>query len=86
MVRDTIVNNTPHLFGLFFASAHLNRLVRKTGQSTLYVVGPGHGAPAILACLWLENSLATFWPKYTRDKEGLHNLIAGFSFPGGFPR
>ncbi|KAI0783687.1 XFP N-terminal domain-containing protein [Abortiporus biennis] len=71
--------------GLVIVYAHLNRLIRKTGQSALYIVGPGHGAPAILSCLWLENSLATFWPKYTRDRAGLHNLITGFSFPGGFP-
>ena len=71
--------------GLSLVYAHLNRLIRKTKQEMLYVVGPGHGAPAILYCLWLENSLATFWPKYTRDREGLHNLIAAFSVPGGFP-
>ncbi|KAH9942735.1 phosphoketolase [Amylocystis lapponica] len=71
--------------GLALVYAHTNRLIRKTGMDALYVVGPGHGAPAILACLWLEESLATFWPTNTRDKAGLHNLISGFSAPGGFP-
>lgn len=51
----------------------------------IYVVGPGHGAPAILASLWLEGSLAKFYPQYTNDKQGLHNLITGFSTPSGFP-
>ena len=46
----------------------------------------GHGAPGVLACLWLEDSLAAFIPKYTRDKDGLTNLIAGFSTPSGLPR
>lgn len=72
--------------GLSLVYAHTNRLIRKTKQSCLYVVGPGHGAPAILACLWLEGSLGTFLPKYTRDRQGLRNLITSFSVPGGFPR
>ncbi|KAI0925731.1 hypothetical protein AcW1_008089 [Taiwanofungus camphoratus] len=71
--------------GLSLVYAHANRLVRRTGADVLYVVGPGHGAPAILACLWLENSLAAFWPAYTRDRKGLAKLVAGFSAPGGFP-
>ena len=45
----------------------------------------GHGAPAILATLWLESSLAKFFPQYSLDKAGLRNLIAGFSTPAGFP-
>jgi xylulose-5-phosphate/fructose-6-phosphate phosphoketolase len=51
----------------------------------IYVVGPGHGAPAILACLWLDQSLERFYSQYTRDWNGLHRLITGFSTPGGFP-
>ncbi|KAG6333272.1 hypothetical protein ID866_5814 [Astraeus odoratus] len=46
---------------------------------------PGHGAPSILACLWLEDSLSHFYPTYTRDRAGLTNLIRRFSAPGGFP-
>jgi len=46
---------------------------------------PGHGAPAILATLWMEGSLAKFFPQYSLDKAGLKNLIAGFSTPSGFP-
>ena len=52
----------------------------------IYVVGPGHGAPAVLACLWIEKALERFYPQYTRDLAGLKNLITGFSTPGGFPR
>ena len=51
----------------------------------LYVIGPGHGAPAILANLWLEDSLSKFYPEYTRDAKGLTKLISGFSTTGGFP-
>lgn len=71
--------------GLVLVYAHMNRIIRNTNIDALYVVGPGHGAPGILSCLWLEESLATFWPRNTRDKKGLHNLISGFSAPGGFP-
>lgn len=52
----------------------------------LYVVGPGHGAPALLASLWLEGSLGKFYPEYAKDKEGLHNLISTFSTSAGLPR
>lgn len=71
--------------GLVLVYAHANRLIRKTKQDMLYIVGPGHGAPAILASLWLEGSLGTFWPDYSRNKQGLAKLISGFSAPGGFP-
>jgi phosphoketolase len=52
----------------------------------IFVVGPGHGAPAILASLWLEGSLGKFYPEYSRDKAGLHQLISRFAVTGGFPR
>ena len=47
---------------------------------------PGHGAPAILACLWLEDSLSPFIPQYPRNLQGLKQLITKFSVPSGFPR
>ena len=72
--------------GLSLVYAHINRLICKNNIDALYVVGPGHGAPAILSCLWLENSLGKFWPAYSRNKTGLAKLISSFSIPGGFPR
>ncbi|KAF9048473.1 phosphoketolase [Panaeolus papilionaceus] len=71
--------------GLTMVYAQLNRIIRKTGLDALYVVGPGHGAPAILSCLWLEDSLSKFLPEYTQDHVGLKKLISRFSAPGGFP-
>jgi xylulose-5-phosphate/fructose-6-phosphate phosphoketolase len=71
--------------GLTLVYAHLNYLTLKNNLELIYVVGPGHGAPAILASLWLEGSLAHFYPQYSMDKQGLHNLITGFSTPHGFP-
>lgn len=52
----------------------------------LFVVGPGHGAPAILAALWIEGSLERFFPQYSRDTRGLTNLISKFSTTAGLPR
>ncbi|KAL7819157.1 D-xylulose 5-phosphate/D-fructose 6-phosphate phosphoketolase [Trichoderma aethiopicum] len=72
--------------GLILVWSHLNLLIRDSAQDMLFVVGPGHGAPAALACLWLEGSLERFYPdKYATSKEGLQNLITRFSVPGGFP-
>jgi len=71
--------------GLTLVYAHLNYLTRKNDLNTIFVVGPGHGAPAILAALWLEGSLGAFYPQYANNKEGLHKLITGFSTPKGFP-
>jgi xylulose-5-phosphate/fructose-6-phosphate phosphoketolase len=53
----------------------------------IHVIGPGHGAPAALAALWLEGSLEKFYPgEYDRNLEGLTSVIKRFSMPGGFPR
>ncbi|TFK49509.1 D-xylulose 5-phosphate/D-fructose 6-phosphate phosphoketolase [Heliocybe sulcata] len=71
--------------GLVLVHAHLNRIIKKTGLDALYVIGPGHGAPGYLSCLWLEDSLSKFYSEYTRDMKGLHRLITKFSLPGGFP-
>jgi xylulose-5-phosphate/fructose-6-phosphate phosphoketolase len=72
--------------GLVLIYAHLSRLIRVQDLDALLVVGPGHGAPAILSCLWLENSLGPFYPEYNQDRKGLERLISRFSTPGGFPR
>jgi xylulose-5-phosphate/fructose-6-phosphate phosphoketolase len=71
--------------GLTFAYRGLNRLVRDTGQRTLLVTGPGHGAPAIHANLWLEGTHERYDPALTRDEAGLTELVRRFSWPGGFP-
>ncbi|KAJ5749161.1 uncharacterized protein N7511_010857 [Penicillium nucicola] len=71
--------------GLILVYSHLNYLIRTMDLDMLYVVGPGHGAPAMLAALWLEGSLEKFYPQYSRDSKGLHNLISTFSTPAGFP-
>ncbi|KIX09288.1 uncharacterized protein Z518_00367 [Rhinocladiella mackenziei CBS 650.93] len=71
--------------GLTLVYSHLNLLVQKHDLDMLYVVGPGHGAPAILANLWVEGALARFYPHCSQDAQGLHHLISRFSTTGGFP-
>ncbi|KJZ71510.1 hypothetical protein HIM_09098 [Hirsutella minnesotensis 3608] len=72
--------------GLILVWAHLNYLIRKHDMDMIFVIGPGHGAPAALASLWLEGSLQRFYPdRYPVNRAGLHSLISGFSLPGGFP-
>ncbi|KAH8692719.1 putative phosphoketolase [Talaromyces proteolyticus] len=71
--------------GLALVYSHLNYLISKQDYDMLFVVGPGHGAPAILSCLWLEGSLEKFYPQYSRDADGLHSLISTFSTTAGLP-
>src|SRR3954465_11429857 len=71
--------------GINFLYAHLNRLIRAEDADILLVTGPGHGAPANLANLFLEGSLGEFYPELKRDRAGLERLVRGFSWPGGFP-
>ena len=73
--------------GLILMWSHLNLLLQRTDTDIMFVIGPGHGAPAALASLWLEGSMERFYPeRYPTNQDGLHNLITGFSTPGGFPR
>ncbi|MEQ9439542.1 MAG: phosphoketolase family protein [Cyclobacteriaceae bacterium] len=71
--------------GLNLMYVHLNRLIRDTEASVLLVVGPGHGAPAILAHLYLEGSLTEHDPAYSADYEGVNALVRAFSWPYGLP-
>jgi len=71
--------------GINFIYAHLNRLIRQQDAEVLLVTGPGHGAPANLANLYLEGSLGEFYPDLTLDRVGLARLVRSFSWPGGFP-
>ncbi|KAG6879610.1 hypothetical protein C0992_000638 [Termitomyces sp. T32_za158] len=85
MIKPRLLGHWGTCPGLVLVYAHLNRIIKKTGLDALYVVGPGHGAPAILSCLWMEDSMSTFMPEYSRNYSGLKKLISRFSVPGGFP-
>jgi xylulose-5-phosphate/fructose-6-phosphate phosphoketolase len=71
--------------GINLVYAGLNRLILDTNANVLLVTGPGHGAPANLANLWIDGCLEDVKPELSRDREGLGRLIRRFSWPGGFP-
>jgi xylulose-5-phosphate/fructose-6-phosphate phosphoketolase len=71
--------------GLNLVYAGLNRLILDTQASILLLTGPGHGAPANLANLWIDGCLEDVYPELSRDRAGLAKLIRDFSWPGGFP-
>jgi xylulose-5-phosphate/fructose-6-phosphate phosphoketolase len=71
--------------GLNFIYAHLNRLIKERDLDMIYLAGPGHGGPALLANTWLEGSYSELYPNVSRDEEGMRRLFKQFSFPGGVP-
>ncbi len=71
--------------GLNFVYVHLNRVIRKYDLSALYVAGPGHGGPALVANTYLEGTYSEVYPDVSRDAEGMKKLFKQFSFPGGIP-
>ncbi len=71
--------------GLNLIYAHMNRLIKKYDLNTIYMAGPGHGGPALVANVYLEGSYTEFHPEVTRDEAGLLRLFRQFSTPGGIP-
>ena len=69
--------------GLNFVYAHLNRIIRARGLNVIYVTGPGHGGPGLVANTYLEGTYTELYPHIGRDEEGLRRLFRQFSFPGG---
>jgi xylulose-5-phosphate/fructose-6-phosphate phosphoketolase len=71
--------------GLNFIYVHLNRIIREYDLDMLYVTGPGHGGPGIVANTYLEGTYSEFYPAISRDAGGMAKLFAQFSSPGGIP-
>jgi xylulose-5-phosphate/fructose-6-phosphate phosphoketolase len=71
--------------GLNLVYAHLNRAIRQRGLDVLYVTGPGHGGPGLVANAYLEGTYSEVYPHVGRDEDGLRELFRQFSFPGGIP-
>ena len=71
--------------GLNLIYAHLNRVIKARGVKMMFITGPGHGAPGIVANTYLEGSYSEFYPDITQDSEGMRKLFRQFSFPGGIP-
>src|SRR5499433_1297117 len=71
--------------GLNFIYVHLNRVIKKYDLDAIYVAGPGHGGPGIVANTYLEGTYSEFYPNISQDEEGMTRLFTQFSFPGGIP-
>src|ERR1700712_4947512 len=71
--------------GQNFIYVHLNRIIAKYDLDMIYVAGPGHGGPAVVANTYLEGTYSEVYPNISRDEAGLQKLFLQFSFPGGIP-
>ena len=71
--------------GLNLIYAHANRVIKQRDLDAIYIIGPGHGGPGLVANAYLEGTYTEIYPDITRDVEGLRKLFRQFSFPGGIP-
>ncbi|HEY4812265.1 MAG TPA: phosphoketolase family protein [Solirubrobacteraceae bacterium] len=71
--------------GLNFIYAHMNRVIRARELNAIYIAGPGHGGPGLVANVYLEGTYSEVYPHIGHDQEGLRRLFRQFSFPGGIP-
>ena len=71
--------------GLNFIYVHLNRVIKAHDLSVIYVTGPGHGGPALVANVYLEGTYTEVYPNISQDEDGMKRLFVQFSFPGGIP-
>jgi xylulose-5-phosphate/fructose-6-phosphate phosphoketolase len=71
--------------GLNFVYVHLNRIIRERNVDMIFVAGPGHGGPGVVANTYLEGTYSEIYPNVSRDEPGLKRLFTQFSYPGGIP-
>jgi xylulose-5-phosphate/fructose-6-phosphate phosphoketolase len=71
--------------GLNFIYVHLNRVIKEYGLNIIYITGPGHGGPALVANTYLEGTYSEYYPDVSQDEPGMKKLFRQFSFPGGVP-
>src|SRR5216683_2112783 len=71
--------------GLNFIYVHMNRVIKKFNLNAIYIAGPGHGGPGLVANTYLEGSYSELYPNISQDEEGMQKLFRQFSFPGGIP-
>ena len=71
--------------GLNLVYAHMNRIIKRDDLNAIFIAGPGHGGPAVVANAYLEGTYTEKYPRITQDEEGMRALFRQFSFPGGIP-
>ncbi|WP_062209339.1 phosphoketolase family protein [Demequina oxidasica] len=84
-VKPRLVGHWGTTPGLNFLYAHLNRMIQERSQPTLYVTGPGHGGPGLVASSYLDGTYTDTYPDASLDERGVQHLFKQFSFPGGIP-
>ena len=84
-VKPRLLGHWGTVPGLNFIWVHLNRIIRGRDTNILYIAGPGHGAPGVVANTYLEGTYSELYPDVSQDVEGMTKLVRQFSFPGGIP-
>jgi xylulose-5-phosphate/fructose-6-phosphate phosphoketolase len=84
-VKPRLVGHWGTTPGLNFIYVHLNRVIRSRDLDIIYIIGPGHGGPAVVAHAYLEGTYSEIYPNISQDQEGMKRLFKQFSFPGGIP-
>jgi xylulose-5-phosphate/fructose-6-phosphate phosphoketolase len=84
-IKPRLVGHWGTTPGLNFIYLHLNRLIKERDLNMIYIIGPGHGGPAIVANNWLEGTYSEVYPNMAQDEEGMKKMFKQFSFPGGIP-
>ncbi len=84
-VKPRLLGHWGTTSGLNFIYVHLNRVIKDRDLDVIYVAGPGHGGPGVVANTYLEGTYTEFYPDITEDEEGMKKLFTQFSFPGGIP-
>jgi xylulose-5-phosphate/fructose-6-phosphate phosphoketolase len=84
-IKPRLVGHWGTTPGLNFLYVHLNRVIQNEDLDVIYVIGPGHGGPALVAHAYLEGTYSEVYPDISQDQEGMRRLFKQFSFPGGIP-
>jgi xylulose-5-phosphate/fructose-6-phosphate phosphoketolase len=84
-VKPRLLGHFGTVPGLNLIYVHLNRAIRQRDLDAIYITGPGHGGPAVVANAWLEGTYSELFPHVGQDEEGIRRLFRQFSFPGGIP-
>jgi len=84
-IKPRLVGHWGTTPGLNFIYAHLNRVIKQCDLNVIYITGPGHGGPGLVANAYLEGTYSEVYPSITQDEDGIKRLFTQFSFPGGIP-
>src|SRR5436309_13104000 len=84
-IKPRLLGHSGTTPGLNFIYVHLNRIIKEQDLNVIYIAGPGHGGPGLVANVYLEGTYSEVYPNISQDEEGMKRLFKQFSFPGGIP-